>query len=118
MRKRFFSDLSFSKKLSLMNKKALAQKDVVNLDAYRSASLPAFDKTILIVDEDPVSLNSLKRIFEASRYRVFIARDAMEVSKIIEDTPLDMIILDVELPWIDGYELCSLLKSTPYLKGC
>ena len=117
MRKRYCSDLSFSKKLSQLNKKALAQEDVVNLEAYRSASLPTYNKTILIVDEDPVSLNSMKRLFESARYRVFIARDAMEVSKIIEDTPLDMILLEVQLPWIDGYELCALLKSTPYLKN-
>ena len=116
MRKRSLGNLNFSKKISELNKKALAHEDVVNLAAYRNASLPNSAKTILLVDDDPVTLNTMKRIFEAEQYKVYVAKDAMEVSKIIEDTALDVILLDVQLPWIDGYELCSLLKSTPFLK--
>ena len=37
----------------------------------------------------------------------------MGLSKIIEDTKLDLILLDIQLPWVDGYELCALLKITP-----
>lgn len=117
MRKRTLDGFGFSKKISQLNKKALAQESVVNLEAYRAASQPNFAKTILLVDDDPITLNALKRIFEAQQYKVFAAKDAMEVSKIIEDTSLDAILLDVQLPWIDGYELCSLLKSTSYLKN-
>lgn len=115
MRKQLVS--SFSKKISQLNKRALAQSQVVSLDAYRHASLPAASKTILLVDDDPVTLTSMKRIFEADEYHVYIAKDAMEVSKIIEDIALDIILLNVQLPWIDGYELCSLLKATPLLKN-
>ena len=115
MRKRLLGNLTFSKKVSELNKRALAQEHIVNLAAYRNASQPNSAKTILLVDDDPVTLNTMKRIFEAKQYKVFVAKDAMEVSKIIEDTSLDVILLDVQLPWIDGYELCSLLKSTPFL---
>ena len=73
--------------------------------------------TILVVDDEPVMRNAIKRIFEKENYRVLIAKDAMELSKIIEDTKLDLILLDIQLPWVDGYELCALLKSHPLLKN-
>lgn len=117
MRKKILGSVNFAKKVGELNKKALAQEQVVNLDAYRAASQPNISKTILLVDDDPMSLNAMKRIFESLHYRVYVAKDAMEVSKIIEDISLDVILVDVQLPWIDGYELCSLLKSTPYLKN-
>ncbi len=117
MKKRLFGENLFSKKIIELNKKALAQEDVVNLNAYREASKLNTAKTILLVNDDPTALSALKRIFETEKYRVFIARDAMQVSTIIEDTTLDIIIVDVQLPWIDGFELCSLLKSTPLLKN-
>ena len=60
--------------------------------------------------------NAIKRIFEKEHYRVLVAKDAMELSKIIEDTKLDLILLDINLPWVDGYELCTLLKAHPALK--
>ncbi|MES2615846.1 MAG: response regulator [Bdellovibrionota bacterium] len=117
MRKRLFGAFDFSKKMSALNKKTLAQEPVVNLDAYRSASRANYTKTILLVDDNPTALAALKRIFESSDYRVFVAKDAMEVSKILEDTSLDIILLDVQLPWIDGFELCSLLKSASFSKN-
>lgn len=59
--------------------------------------------------------NAVKRIFEKENYRVLMAKDAMELSKILEDTRLDLILLDVNLPWVDGYELCQLIKSQQFL---
>lgn len=116
MRKRLPINRNFSKKITELHKRSLAQEDVVNLEAYRSASKPRKSRTILLVDDDPVSLNTMKKIFESNDYLVFSATNAMEVSKIIADNSLDMILLDVHLPWMDGYELCSLLKSTSFLK--
>lgn len=116
MRKRNFGDQSFTKKVSALNRKAMAQEQVVNLGAYRAAARQPEAKTILVVDDEPVMRNAIKRIFEKENYRVIVAKDAMELSKIIEDTKLDLILLDIQLPWVDGYELCTLIKSNPLLK--
>ena len=117
IRKHKFGDQGFSKKVAELNKKALAHEHVVSLDAYRAASKNHEHKTILVVDDEPVMRNAIKRIFERENYRVLVAKDAMELSKILEDTKLDLILLDVQLPWVDGYELCSLLKSSPVLRN-
>jgi two-component system aerobic respiration control protein ArcA len=42
--------------------------------------------------------------------------DGLELSKILETTRLDLILLDVNLPWVDGYELCRLIKDHHGLK--
>jgi CheY-like chemotaxis protein len=117
MRKRLSGDPNFLKKVIQLNKKALAQEQVVSLDAYRNIARPNSSKTILLVDDDPIALSAMKKIFEVEQYRVFIAKDAMEVSKILEDSSLDIVLLNTQLPWVDGYELCSLLKSSPALKN-
>lgn len=117
MRKRKFGDQTFTKRVAELNRKAMAQEHIVNLDAYRAASRCPEAKTILIVDDEPVMRNAIKRIFEKDNYRVLVAKDAMELSKIIEDTKLDLVLLDIQLPWVDGYELCALLKSHPLLKN-
>jgi two-component system aerobic respiration control protein ArcA len=116
MAKRGFFDKGFTKKVQELNKKALAHEHVVSLDAYRNVS-KGNSKTILVVDDESVIRNAIKRIFEKQNYRVLVAKDAMELSKIIEDTTLDLILLDIGLPWVDGYELCNLIKSNTTLKN-
>lgn len=115
MTKKRFTDHSFSKQIAALNKKAVAQSKIVSLKDYREVAAPQSTKTILVVDDELVMRNAIKRIFEKERYRVLVAKDAMELSKIIEDTKLDLVLLDINLPWVDGYELCSLLKAHPLL---
>ncbi|MBX9704295.1 MAG: response regulator [Silvanigrellaceae bacterium] len=117
MRKRNYGNQSLVKKVAALNRKAMAQERVVNLDAYRCATKQTESKNILIVDDEPVMRNAIKRIFEKENYRVLLAQDAMELSKILESTKLDILLLDINLPWVSGYEVCSLLKSQPQLKN-
>jgi CheY-like chemotaxis protein len=116
MAKKTFTDHSFSRQVAALNKKAVAQSKVVSLKDYREVTTGNASKTILVVDDELVMRNAIKRIFEKEKYKVLVAKDAMELSKIIEDTKLDLILLDINLPWVDGYELCSLLKAHPVLK--
>ena len=116
MAKKPFTDHSFSRQVAALNKKAVAQSKVVSLKDYREVAASGASKTILVVDDELVMRNAIKRIFEKEHYRVLVAKDAMELSKIIEDTKLDLILLDINLPWVDGYELCTLLKAHPALK--
>lgn len=114
--KKTFGDKSFTRQVAALNKKAVAQNKVVSLDEYRAVSKRVEAQTILIVDDEVVMRNAIKRIFEKENYRVLMAKDAMELSKILEDTRLDLILLDVNLPWVDGYELCQLIKGHPMLR--
>ena len=114
--KRKLGDKSFARQVAELGRKGIAQGKVVSLEDYRNAARKTEARTILVVDDELVMRNAIKRIFEKENYRVLVAKDAMELSKIIEDTRLDLILLDINLPWVDGYELCSLLKSHPMLK--
>lgn len=66
---------------------------------------------ILLVDDDPPSLQTLSAILLEQGYGVRRARDAQTALMIINNAPPDLILLDVRMPEMDGYELCKKLKA-------
>lgn len=66
---------------------------------------------ILIVDDEPNILLSLEFLFKKEGYKVFIARDGEEALGIIEEKVPALIILDIMMPKVDGYEVCKHVKS-------
>lgn len=67
-------------------------------------------KKILIIEDEIDILNMVKMRLEASGYEVIAAQDGNTgYSKAKSDNP-DLIILDLMLPGIDGYQVCRLLK--------
>ena len=44
------------------------------------------------------------------------AADGTQLSSVLDDHPLDLIILDIGLPWINGFELAEMMKTHPDLK--
>jgi len=68
-------------------------------------------KKILIVDDEPEMVNMLKMRFEANNYEIASANDGEEALKKVEEFTPDLIILDLMLPKIDGYKVCTMLKQ-------
>ncbi|MGY6742709.1 MAG: response regulator transcription factor [Cecembia sp.] len=66
---------------------------------------------ILIVDDEPNILLSLEFLFKKEGYKVFIARDGEEALGIIEEVLPELVILDIMMPKVDGYEVCRHLKK-------
>lgn len=66
---------------------------------------------ILIVDDEPNILLSLEFLFKKEGYQVFIARDGEEAMGIIEERVPELVILDIMMPKVDGYEVCRHLKK-------
>ena len=67
--------------------------------------------SVLIVEDDPALLRGLKDNFEAQEYRVRIARDGREgLSTALADPP-DLLLLDIMLPKMNGYEICRALRA-------
>lgn len=66
---------------------------------------------ILIVDDEPNILLSLEFIFKKEGYKVFIARNGEEALGIIEESEPELVILDIMMPKVDGYEVCKHLKK-------
>ncbi|MDI6890646.1 MAG: response regulator [Thermodesulfovibrionales bacterium] len=66
---------------------------------------------ILVVDDDPDVLEAIGIALEANGYKVITARDGVEgLSKLKEEKP-DLMILDLLMPKMDGFEVCKELKD-------
>ncbi len=71
---------------------------------------------ILIVDDDPASLNLLMKIL-GTEYKVKITTDGWEALEIASSkNPPDLILLDIMMPEIDGYDVCRRLKANEKTK--
>jgi sigma-B regulation protein RsbU (phosphoserine phosphatase) len=69
--------------------------------------------TILIVDDIPVNLALAQRILRSDGYRTLVAADGFEALKVCATVPVDLILLDVMMPEMDGFQVCAGLKSNP-----
>src|SRR5258708_20857134 len=67
--------------------------------------------SVLIVEDDPALLRGLKDNFEAQGYRVHLARDGQEGLTHALAHPPDLVLLDVMLPKMNGYEICRALRA-------
>lgn len=68
-------------------------------------------KKILIVDDEPSIITLLKYNLEAAGYQVFTATDGRQALHTVQQTPVDFIILDITLPYIDGIEVCRKIRQ-------
>lgn len=66
---------------------------------------------ILVVDDEPVILSVLKDRLTAEGFEVLQAADGEEALRLEASQPLDLIILDLMLPKVDGYEVCRRIKD-------
>jgi DNA-binding response OmpR family regulator len=67
--------------------------------------------TILIVDDDPSIRKFVRANLEARDYLVLLAADGEEALRVIEKELPDLIILDIMMPKIDGFEVCRLIRE-------
>jgi two-component system, sensor histidine kinase and response regulator len=72
--------------------------------------------TILIADDTPTNLNVLFEYLSAQGYRVLIAEDGAGAIEQAHYGLPDLILLDVMMPGIDGFETCQKLKASPHTK--
>jgi len=70
-------------------------------------------KRILVVDDEADLVTFVKLRLEANGYEVLAAVDGEEARKAAKESQPDLIILDIILPKLNGFEVCSLLKNDP-----
>ena len=68
-------------------------------------------KTILVVDDEVEILSLVRKILARDDYRIITAKDADDVFTILEKESVDLILLDVMMPAMDGFEVCRRLKA-------
>ncbi len=71
---------------------------------------PQYLKTLLLVDDEPTNLQAMKQILQ-NDYRLLFAMNAVNAIEISKEQIPDMILLDVRLPDMTGFELCVMLKQ-------
>lgn len=69
---------------------------------------------ILIVDDNEMTLTLVSKILELEGFEVNIASNAIDTFKMIGDNHYDLLILDVMMPDMNGYDLCRVLRGEPY----
>ncbi|MBI4499497.1 MAG: response regulator transcription factor [Chloroflexi bacterium] len=73
---------------------------------------------ILLVDDDPAVLSGLRRAFALEGYDVLVAEDGETALELAQGQALDLVVLDVILPGLDGLAVCQRLRAasaTPIL---
>lgn len=73
-------------------------------------------KKILIVDDEPNIVMTLEYAFKKQGYDIFIARDGLEAIKIIDEEIPHVIVLDIMMPKIDGFETLNYIRNVLDLK--
>ncbi|WP_055446295.1 response regulator transcription factor [Lacinutrix mariniflava] len=73
-------------------------------------------KKILIVDDEPNIVMSLEYTFKKQDFEVFIARDGSEALEILKHHIPNVVLLDVMMPNVDGYQTLKHIKNTDSLK--
>lgn len=74
------------------------------------------NKRVLIVDDNSANLQLLSAIITAEGYSVFLASSGLEAMKIAKSQYVSIILLDIRMPEMDGFEFCRQLKADPQIQ--
>ena len=103
-------------KIEKLTKERMTKESVVDLGSFRDLKKKETPRTLLVIEDDETMRGALKRIFESEGMHVKTAADGTQLSLVLDDNPIDLIILDIGLPWINGLELAKMLKEHEDLK--
>jgi CheY-like chemotaxis protein len=75
--------------------------------------------TILLVDDEPDALQLFRRILLSSGrdYRVLRATNGRQALEVLDDEPVDVILLDLAMPEMDGFQFLSVRNQTPHIRN-
>ena len=75
-------------------------------------------RTFAMVVDDSITVRRVtQRLLERNGMRVLTARDGMDAVALLQDNVPDVILLDIEMPRMDGYEVAAHVRNDPRLKG-
>ena len=70
-------------------------------------------KSVLIVDDEPNIVISLEFLLQQEGYQVEVAHDGQEALDAIERQPPDLVLLDIMLPRLSGFDVCKRIRTNP-----
>jgi two-component system cell cycle response regulator len=75
------------------------------------------NKTILVIEDNKLNMKLIRGLLGIGKYQVLEAVDAESGLKIAREHPLDLILMDIQLPGMDGLSATRIIKEDPVLKG-
>ncbi|MGD1905099.1 MAG: response regulator [Leptolyngbyaceae cyanobacterium] len=69
--------------------------------------------SILVVDDNPTNLSVLSDVLSEAGYRFRVAMDGSSALTLVDRSQPELILLDVQMPGVDGFEVCRRLKNNP-----
>jgi DNA-binding response OmpR family regulator len=73
-------------------------------------------KEILIVDDEPSIVVPIQFLMQQQGYNVIVAENGHDALDMIYKYKPDLVLLDIMLPGIDGYEICEIVRLNPKLR--
>ena len=66
---------------------------------------------LLLVDDEPLLLDSLKKVLTRRAMEVFTAENGDQALNLLQDTPIDVVVLDIKMPGMDGLDVLRRIKA-------
>ena len=79
--------------------------------------IQAEDHEVLIVEDSPTQAERLRRLIQSIGYRVRVASNGQRALNLIRERRPHLVVSDIIMPEMDGYELCRVLKADPALRA-
>ncbi|ACK69441.1 response regulator receiver protein [Gloeothece citriformis PCC 7424] len=92
------------------------EKSALNLSVITQNSLPTKVCKIVCIDDSKTMLQELTRLLDSENFVVHTINDSLKALIQILRIKPDLILLDVSMPNVDGYQICSLLRKNPEFK--
>lgn len=72
---------------------------------------------VLVVDDEPSILMPLEFLMRKNGYQVYIARNGTEAMESVDKERPDVVLLDIMMPDVDGYEVCRHIRRQEIMNG-
>ena len=70
-------------------------------------------QSILVADDDPTVVVALQHLLEQAGFKVVVAQDGQEALEAMDREVPDLLLLDVMMPRLSGYDVCERVRSRP-----
>ena len=83
----------------------------MNQKKYKTCQFREEPDKVLMVDDNPTNLQVLQATLAGQGYRLLAARDGASALSIVAKATPDLILLDIMMPEMDGFEVCQRFKE-------